>query len=503
MAAIENYLLTDERPAERVYLAQQYVTKRGEKAQQFMDKYQAVMKKEFEDTNNQMFKNDDYRKSIERQIAAMTNSLSAKTAEVLVEELVSEKTTWEKTGQVLSRRLIEKSPEEALTLLLDACIRCKAPETVRSLLYMTQSVPHLKEYAGMSDGYDEDDSAAAPEKTSMDISKNADQWKKLLADTRILTAFGPDSISALTAQIIEGLYGDTPATGFEQRQVLMQLGKRTSTVLKARAEARLAGKKESELPAFPSADNVTPEQRKKLVDDITKADGAALEKQIADLSMDSLLVLGDETGNNEKLNAKLAPIANRVAAVRGDVDDAGIIKQQESAAKGKVLDKTVVEQMLTLCRDLTQRGMYGQCSISRQPCLGGIEIWITEFAPTNKQFKARTRYMRGNEKPTVSAWMQAEDIHGNATWYIEKPAATGTNKVESAKSAAEDDLIADAASDVDSRTLERAKESQDEFWKSVEQFCSGKGNVCRAANINFSGNLSLPKSTDKDDSGNE
>jgi hypothetical protein len=244
---------------------------------------------------------------------------------------------------------------------------------------------------------------------------------------------------------------------------------------------------------------VTPEQRKKLVDQIMKAAGPALESQIAGLTFDNLLALTEESGDNEKLNAKLVPLAHRVVKVTGNVEKPETLKQNESL-KGKVLDKAMTEQLLALCRRMTKDGSIATCTLTRQDCLGGIEIWISEVSPTNKEFKTKSDRLgcgsRGSKTAQVSGGIDGDDLHVYATWYLDDDTAAARKIEEAAKGPADDALPTDAMNVFDERDIERASESQDEFWKTFERLRSGEGNVCHAASISFSGTPILPEQKD-------
>jgi hypothetical protein len=489
------------------YVEQQYVERRGDKAKQFVDKLEANFKKSMASGDKEMFKDENHKKAIERRIASLKEMVSTKSFDQVLADIPDGKRQFqEETGQALRRSLAGKTPEEALTIVLDAALRAKTAELCLNLVQFANQAPDaITHWRTYSVEPEEEEEAPKEQKPAMDIKKHADQWKKLLADNRTVTQEESngeaESISDAVAHAIEMIYSNSEAYDSGENDAVGLLGDRVSALTKSRAETRLAGKSEKDLPHYPSADNVTPEQRKKLVDQIMKATGSSLESQIAGLNFDNLLALTEESGDNEKLNAKLVPLAHRVVKITGNVEKPETLKQNEGL-KGKVLDKAMTEQLLALCRRMTKDGSIARCTLTRQDCLGGIEIWISEVSPTNKEFRTksdRLGYGRGgNKTPHVSGGIDSGgDLHVYATWYLDEETAAAKKIEEAAKGPADDALPADAVNVFNERDIGRAYQTQDEFWKTFERLRSGEDNVCHAAGISILGTPILPEQKDE------
>ena len=104
----------------------------------------------------------------------------------------------------------------------------------------------------------------------------------------------------------------------------------------ARAKARLEGKSEKELPAFPSADRVDEEGREKIKDLFKSASGDELASAMESLSPDERLAFYEIAGEDADLCKKLIPLANLVTKVAMQ-DVSAEIAEEYRAFEGKML----------------------------------------------------------------------------------------------------------------------------------------------------------------------
>ena len=89
------------------------------------------------------------------------------------------------------------------------------------------------------------------------------------------------------------------------------------------------------------------------------------------------------------------------------------------------------------------------------------------------------------QAPDVSGFINDSVGHASATWALPPPAA---EPQKDAAAASGDDALLDAAVAQAKADIERdTANDRATFWKAVEDFCAGKGNVCGAGAVLFAG----------------
>jgi hypothetical protein len=78
-------------------------------------------------------------------------------------------------------------------------------------------------------------------------------------------------------------------------------------VMRARAEARLAGKTEEQLPVVPSPEDVTPDRRKAIKADLAKVGAEGLTAFIDKLTDAEKMYLAEAAAENEAIQKSLTP----------------------------------------------------------------------------------------------------------------------------------------------------------------------------------------------------
>ncbi len=531
MEFVEKYFLGAENVNQHLYEIQQYLQARGEKAKPFADKYRARLKKQIAGSKSAMFRSDERSKaSLKRALASLENILSPKPLAGTIEAILSGKKKLESSYELLQQGLAREKRDKALSLILDSALKAKELKLRTELLSLVTWVPRVQRGGRFVPG--QMPSPEKSEEAALKIKTHAAQWKQLLADKRLIEhpySSGKMSLGDSAAFSIETVYGEQ-GRSFAYR-TYSSLGKRMLGLMRSRAEARLAGKADKELPPFPSADKVSAEQRKKLVAKLMAAAEKDLPALAAKLKMAEHLALAEEAKDNPKLNAKALPAAHRISQVSGQTKSPETLKKFTKMG-GKLLTKKMVEELLAFCQGAAKAGRIALCTISRQSCLDGIEINLKEFAPEDKEFKTQLKSRRSGRwgysstqerKAMVSGTVNAESLHASASWPVETPPAKAAQKpakipvitatdqakedddeveedeVEAAEAELEgewyevegeeddDELEEDVEDYRGTARLEHAEKQRDEFWKKLTELLKGSGNVFQPAGIRFSG----------------
>lgn len=516
--AVEKYLLDTANSHMSIYQVGRYVEKRGEKAKAFLEKYEAKILAATKDaaTDPALFKKggrmDDNAKE---RIAQLKEMFSSQSLKDLVAEIVAGKKTLDESGQALHRKMMREKPETALGVLLDASVESKDAAIATGMLQMSVGLLRRPGY-GESDIDDDDSEAAVGErKNALNPTTHAAQWRKLLADTRKTEgslAYVAPTIAELAAKMIETLYGspeDAPPTFgyggyYRAMNVAPSLGRRTLAIYRKRAEALLSGGEKSSLPSFPKSDDVTDERKKSVTARIMQADAVSVMKTVFAFDDVDFLALIGVADKDKKLQAKLAPCAN---TVRNVIDDtgSGTARKEFEGAKDKQIDRATIEKALGVCMAQVGQGKIARCTITRRKSLDGVDIEFAEIAPGSKEFNALAEARKIGETlgPDVSASVYnggVKDASGTAVW----PVGPGRTAPQSVVSTVEDKIIDAVLGELDREAKQRAVDDQKAFWKIVDDFCAGKGNVCRSGMVSFFGRPVVkvpPKKADSKPSG--
>lgn len=502
MDKIEKHFLSGKGSRTDTYIVREYVQERGEKARAFLEKYEAFIKnRQSAPDDNEMFKNDAARKQMEAELTALKELVTVGSLKVILEQVVTGVKTMQEVEASLYRKLASEKPADAVTVLLDSALKVKDADVSAGLLSMA---PYAQRTAGGrffcaeigdTDEIEPDEQHAGPAKkdkpAKLVITQHAAQWKQLLADKRKIDDFFPGqelTVADAAATTINSMYGapEGPRNPYE-RSVTPSLGRRSLAIALAKAEGLLAGKPESELPKAPVLADLTPEKRRLVVAKIMQAADASIAQTVAGLSNEEHLALLLEARKDQKLNAKLASFANTVRDIEADTALAPAVKELE-AAKDKVLNREVVDKVLKACTRFTGEGKIITCMITRRICLDGVIIKIREITPGSREFTdmLEAGLLRPDQPAEVSGSVAATACQGSALW------APGAQAVNAASVASpglmpEDKLIDRMVGELESDLAAKMVADQESFWKSVADFCAGKGNVCRTGVILFSG----------------
>ncbi len=503
IAALEDYLMNSENPMITVHLAQQYVQQRKEKARDFVERFTAQMTNQLAAGNNEMFRQDDVQRMIKLEIDTMKETVSATPTsfEASLAELSAGTKTMDELGPMLYRSMATRKPAELLPVLLQAAVDAKSADLSVPLLQLSMSLPYIRQAILAEEAGAQAVASANSQKTpELDIKNTADLWNILLADTRVSaepSMFGsinPGSVADMAALAIEVLY-DAESRGDERRELMTAADTRVKAIILARARTRLAGKPPAELPPLPSADNVTAEQRQAMAAELLKTAPAEMESKITALNVDQILALAAMTEDNEELNRKLLPLANRVKSVDITMEQ-GVPPKELDTFKGQELTKAMIETCQAACRQNTEKGLASQISLTRQPCLNGVTIKVQVFSPTNttKHARGSIQHMRAyttKKQALVTGTLMAEALYAAAMWPVAQKPSAAPAKPEVAATNTGDELLVDITEDtVDISGMFGADHS--DFWEKTEEFCSGKGNVLKQAVIIFMGTPILP-----------
>ncbi len=468
-----------------VQLAMMYAQKRGEKAKDFVEK---MIKKieEIKPEDDADQGNKDYMKRWTAEtIKNLKDSISTTTAQDVVNDILSGKAKIDESTMLLMKKLARMNKEDAEKMMLNAALQAK--DTQMSLRFISFANPGMyNRYDDFGDEEEEDvdvvgDAAVASEKEKKEEApQNIELWKKLLADSR--TVEGPGADGKFTVGDAVAMQLDSrlrSISGNNRYKCLASLGyERVMPIIKERALKILEGKPEGELPAYPDSGNIPEEKRQKLIADLKASPEP--EKAIAKLSSDELMAVIEESDKKPEETAGFFNASCRIGKVDSDLTGNAKIEEMKSA-EGKVLDKALLEKMLAVSRELAANGVDMTALVMRKPCLGGVTISFKKVDPKNY---VATQF--GREKGTEAFVSGICSIQGSkrgyssATWPLTQP----EKKVKDKKKT--DDLLEEALEEAEADTKDMVVQRQTEFWKSIDEFCAGKGNSLRNAVIMFS-----------------
>lgn len=415
-----------------LYDIDKYVEKRKMTALPFIEKLKVKFKDELAalDTYNKNEKmpkkkvkseddedDDEYSledlKSLKDKLDELYEIASAKTAREIVDEILSGKADPGKmvVRNMLMERLSSMSNDDAIGLLLYGA--------------GTAEKGSLKIY------FLEELSRSCWWGCGASIEKNAEAWKKLLADESLVQGY---KVNFIVPFLIERIYGGEKGskTMDECRE---RIGNRTFPIIKKRAEERLAGKSEKELAPYPEIRKLDKNSKASLVAKLEKAaDEKNLNEFLKSLSDNEFAALPGLIGENPGLNATLRSYANRIVSVHVSLD--GEDKSLESF-RNTVLDLAAIGKIQEYCKKLTASGKPFRCEIFRRPRLQGIELTLSP-AP-------EYRFPGMSEKSSVPSALNQSVLYmwGNvscdsdstgAVWRIlregRKPVRTSENMLE-------------------------------------------------------------------------
>lgn len=353
----------------------------------------------------------------------------------------------------------------------------------------------------------------------LDPKAHVDLWRPLLADERQggdpddpYAAYGNRgqmAVRDVAASAVEALYGPPDEETGENMATAAALGPRYLELLRARAEARLAGKPETELPPWPRADRVPQPRRDELVQTLRTADPATLPEATARLSLDELLAAGEAIEAEPDLAGRLLPVANRIGAVTLEVP-ATEATAPLTALQGQVLSQEAVRRVHAACLAQGKTGQRFEAALTRAPALGGVTLVLRALPEPKPPTGGATPLgmIPDADDPYTKAMRSITLLHGlcmasaptgaiepgQAAWPITDKAAPAVTPAPvpapAAAAAPAGDRLPDAADDLDqmvSQILENIgdEDQQEAFWRSVEALCTDKGSLWSPATITF------------------
>lgn len=514
---IEAFLLTppsDEQGAMMMGmgsgLASQYVQKRGEKAAAFVEKY-AAMRKKVELPAN-MAENADYVKMMEKQAEGEIKTLRAMVKQQDLSEVVADLA---KSGdeneysQAAYTTLGRLPPAKAIPALLAVAVNSTNVAVRQRIIQM---MPMLR-YSGMQETMQEEGAGEQTEeameaamkklaeKSKQNIGTNAAQWKILMADTRGMpegAMFGGGTyewtIADLAASSIETLYGD--ASQLEQfgrgagaqnlrPDVMMK-------IMRARAEARLAGKPEDQLPKMPSSGDVTAERRKAISADVLKAMPATLGKVLESLTDAESLYLAEAAGENEAIMKALAPLSRIVTDVKTPPSFPAAELARLKKLEGTMVSTNTITVMREVCKGQLAAGKALVVSLSSGGLGRGLRLAVT---PVDEKMMRRYGYASmfsnmGGRKGMVQGMLMHDGSYGNGMWLVDLPEPAKVSGASATGSVAAATAESDDNSEDRLVSVESSLESQnDQFETAAEGFCNPDEALGQGASVSFTGIL--------------
>lgn len=505
MNDIEKHLLDSLSNMQRGYWSgsssvHQYVQVRGDKAKAFVEKYEARIKELIADSNNEMFKDANIKKNLERELAALKKIISTKPVSEILAEVVEGKTNWNDASALLHRQLGKEKKNTAMEMILDSALKVKDAKISADLLRFTANITYLGNYDlyGMP-------MQNTNEKDELDIKLHVEKWQKLLADKRVIPnpygAGQEKTVAETAAWALERAYSRDGSN--QAAEIPYALGDKLTEIVLKRAHARLEGKTGDDLPRFPAADNLTEDQKKALITKITSTPTEKLPGVIAGLSSDEELVfLEDFPEDDEAFKKNAIPAAYKVTVVKGSAVTAGIMEKC-NALKDKRLDRKMVEDLIETAKECVKNGNIINCSLIRKYGLKGVEILISERAPknTDSEVLINIDYTLNELMPNkpyraearVTASVSGDMFSGSTTWKMESEKAGDAKKPEAEKTTGEDALFADALEELNNEMNVYEQEAREQFWEAVDKLIAGEGSLNRQSMISITGNPVMKK----------
>jgi len=505
---VERYLLTPEKLADRINHVVNYARTRGPKAKPLVTEFLAKARALPSLLPSHASNNRDarYRKRLEeqaqQQLKALEELASDKPADAVLKELLAADKSWNweelnRSGEVLRTRLAAEGPEKALTLLLQGALDAKDDTLAGFLLQSAAQVPYMKleQEAALVRG--------RPKPVKLPLEKYAELWKRLLAQDRKAASmqmyYGFAGGSAPThrqtvAMLLESLHGlneESPA--MMRRGMEMQtLGDLVYDLYVRRAEARLAGKPDAELPGFPDKGKVTDAREGELRQQLAALTPANQPKFVTGLALDEILVLPDLVKEDAKLNEKLAPAAHLIRAVKVGLTNDALTKLCESF-KDKPLDKKTLEALVEQTKQLVKGGTAVVVSLTRSRPLAGVQLSVQPMPPMMSAQYGRYGFGDDDSAPARPGMVNAQvyamqaGVQGNAQWTVEMPKPEPV-----AGKQGDDDLLKSA---VGGRfgNEDYMKQQEEKFWEAFGKLLEPALNVCDAYFCSLTGIVPQPR----------
>ena len=461
---VESYYINNA-SLQNSYQVMEYLDKRGSKAKDFVKKYMAALKAgkkaelkqmmQYSDsnTNAQKMKKDleDRYKETEKSFQKF---ISLETLEqYLVKQLKKKEFDNDFYGTIRfkTRRM---STNEIVKDLLKIAVEAKDSRSKNKLLELLSDI--TSKYFPRE----------IPSETFSDYKETKVLWEKLFKDN---SEFDNNKVSK-TAYF---LFARLVFSG-EKADVLSSIkslpDSRVIAIIKKCAAAKFADK---DLPKFPSASNITDKQYKETADALLKTKD--LESKIKTLSDSMYLKILSELDVNKKLNAKLLPLANRIVNVDIKIKDKEVLKKLPSF-KGEFTPE-LLKKVFEVLKDARIAKFNIICQISSKPGLQGISIDIY-------QEPVVVYHLNRIQNNRLATSLRGRGLNSCfCDWTIEDTNAPKAKKAAEKKTE-EDDLFAEAVSELDEEVAEEQDERQKNFWLQSKEFFQ-KSNAMVSGIINI------------------
>ncbi len=442
----------------------QYIQQRGDKAAAFVTVYtNSLMEIAAED--------EDMADWVNRTIKGVEQIVSAGTLDEMLEDLVSGKSRLADVQGVLPSRLWQaRDADEARRALLSASARISDVNDAATLLGMVLHIGAMNSHGG----------GRVARSTPRDPSPDLELWKALVADPRML--------SELQSQGVSMTLGDRAAWTLEyfcadEESALLheaaRLGKRLMPLIRQRAMARLDGKAEAELPALPSADNVSEEDIQALLARLVGGEPNA--ETMAGASLDALLALREPFTEQSNLWSATVGVAHRIGSV--EIDES--LRDELShllAWKGQSLQSEMLDRLIADALSVASSGKMVQFAVARQVALEGIAISVTRMDTNLTQYAAWANHSRGGDtegRDRVSVRLAFPTLYKSAQFSSEAPAADADVAPDSGDDDALDEFMDELVEDAE----ESANEDQAELRKAFAACCVPQCDVYPSASV--------------------
>ena len=516
--AIEEYLLIMPDDARyRLWgrsdngMVKKYVELRGTQATNFVDRYEAMLRKiELPAGMDSEEFADQFRKGIDDEVSALraltrVPDLSGTIAAIT--NAAGDDQGW----MYEAYQTLQRLPSDAASPALLQAAAGNTNAAARARLMQMLSMLGRQQNDDMEMEEDGPEVATPDESpTALTlIGTNAAVWKILLADKRPAEgsygSFGVEidmTVADMAALGMESLYGSLTKKARFWRSFGTLPPDVALSVFRRRAEARLAGTPENGLPQMPSVDDVTTERRVALAAALKQAAAADLPPLLDGLSPAETLWLAEVVDEDASLAAVLAAPSRRIVTVA--IDPA----LEEPAAhllklQGTALGTNAVAAMRDYCRKQLAAGKALSVGLSSSGLAKGLSLKVDPVTGDDAHgallasgFGAVNR--KGG-KPTgmVTGMLRGgSEGYGHGMWLVELapgvvPEAAA---VEKAAGEGEDDDEDEDDDEVEVEVLLDGMESHFEaqnnaFDEAVAAFCQGTGPLQGNATITFTGML--------------
>jgi len=405
-----------------------YVKKRGEAAADFVERYIAA-KREMLKPAGEMADDDAY-DPVKIGLAKEEVKLRVLTSKPDLPEAIRRLTKLDNFTDEDKSFVYAMLPRIAATNALPALLQAAVgtqDQAVRTRILHQFS--HLAADGFMDAEYDDEGMLSAESRELLLGGANAAAWRELLADQRASEL--DRQIADLTLMSIEricnimfyvewrgNILGETGSEALEM------------AILRERAEARLAGKPEAELPGLPRAADVSDARQAELLAALVGAEAERVAETCADLTIAETLFLLVELKDNEKLMESLAEQSRRITRMKVDTDKVPPLPEMLAKAKGSKLTAEMVFAMRDYCFDGVKQGKpllvklnhagLGQGLhleiVARDSAVSGLEASANLKELMSKRKKQPLGYVEGLVETSDFEWCPA-------IWQLEREGA--------------------------------------------------------------------------------